>query len=510
MNLEKKIRIYLSTITTIGFTLILIAFGMLTWKNTERTTKNTLSNISFLIASDPFIQENLYLENSQKVQNKVNIIVEELNDIDMIIISDTTGKRYSHVNPELIGKYFVGGDEKDVLRNSNSYFSKAHGTLGRALRRFEPIYYKGNQIGFVMVGKLYWKITNLRNKNIINTFFITVSIFFITYIGALLLSRNIKNELKGFEPKQISKLYEENEAVFEALEEGIVIINLQGKITKKNQAAKDMRIDTYENSLRESIIEVLSNFEVIYNRTVFLGDRRTFISLIPISEKDEKIGIVITIKDSNMVTKEAEKITGVNLIIDSLRANIHEFKNKLHVILGLLTLNEVDEAKKFIQDIQSDSTAIINKHSIGDSILSGLIMGKINIAKEKGIQLTLTDDSSLFEVHKKITTHDLVIIIGNLLENAIEASLDSSVKNIQLAIYEDDYQIEIEVTDQGSPIDSTVDIFIKGYSTKGTGRGEGLSLVKETVSFYDGSLSIEQKEDKKIFTIILKKGGNPC
>lgn len=243
MNLEKKIRIYISVLLLTSFFLLLILLGNTVWKNNRKTTEESLSNVSFLIATDSFIQKNLYLKNSQEMKEKVDLIVDSLNDIDMIVISDLTGKRYSHVNPDLIGRYFVGGDEKRVIKDGSSYFSRARGTLGVALRRFDPIYFEGEQIGFVMVGKLYWKIQDLQKKTIIHLSILTSFIFLLIYMGTLLLSRSIKNELKGLEPKAIGKLYEENESVFETLKAGIVLINLDGDITKKNQAAHLMEVD---------------------------------------------------------------------------------------------------------------------------------------------------------------------------------------------------------------------------------------------------------------------------
>jgi len=508
MNLEKKIRIYISVLLLISFFLLLILLGNTVWKNNKKTTEESLSNVSFLIANDSFIQKNLYLRNSQEMKEKVDLIVDSLNDIDMIVISDLTGKRYSHVNPNLIGKYIVGGDEKKVINEGTSYFSKAKGTLGVSLRRFDPIYFEGEQIGFVVVGKLYWKIEDLQKKTIIRLSLLTSFIFLLIYMVTLLLSRSIKNELKGLEPKAIGKLYEENESVFETLKAGIVLINLDGDITKKNQAAHMMEVDKYRESLGESIHSVLEDFNPIYDREIFLGEKRTFISLIPISKKNQIMGIVLTIKDSNMVTKQAEKITGVNLIVDSLRANIHEFKNKLHVILGLLTLNEVEEAMNFIQSIQSNSPiTIIDNTSISDPILSGLIMGKINIAKERGVILEVSESSLLLEKHKDIDTQDLVIIIGNLLENAIEASLHSEKKFISLDLSEDDKMISIQVSDMGVPIENLKDIYTRGFSTKGSGRGEGLAIVMERITFYNGDIHLDQLEDKKIFKVVLTKGG---
>jgi len=134
-------------------------------------------------------------------------------------------------------------------------------------------------------------------------------------------------------------------------------------------------------------------------------------------------------------------------------------------------------------------------------------MGKINIAKERGVILEVSESSLLLEKHKDIDTQDLVIIIGNLLENAIEASLHSEKKFISLDLSEDDKMISIQVSDMGVPIENLKDIYTRGFSTKGSGRGEGLAIVMERITFYNGDIHLDQLEDKKIFKVVLTKGG---
>ena len=512
MTLEKKIRAYILTLLMVSFIIFLIIFGRDQLKRIDKETRKNLSNVAFLISTNHFIQENLAFKNSEKIQKKVDAIVDNLDEIDMVVVTDITGKRYSHVNKKLIGQNFVGGDEKEVIEKGTSYFSRARGTLGPALRRFVPIYYRGEQIGFVMVGKLYWKIEKGHKDTLLYISLIIFIIFTLIYLAALLLAKSIKSELKGLEPREICNLYEENQSIFETLEEGIATIDLEGRYTKKNQAAEEILGGAAEPALGGLIGGVIRDFIPIYDREVNIGSKGAFVSLIPLFKRGVPIGIILTIKDSRKVTKKAEEITGVNLVIESLRANIHEFKNKLHVILGLLALDEVEEAKKFIQDIQKNSS--LNKvelTAMEDSILNGLIIGKVNIAKEKGIELEVAESSVLWREHGNITTQDLIVIIGNLLENAIEASAASSKKKIDLFLYEDEDRIEIQVGDTGSPIEEPQSIYKKGYSTKGRDRGEGMSLVLERVEFYRGAIDLEQGKGKKTFTVILKKeGGVKC
>ncbi len=357
-----------------------------------------------------------------------------------------------------------------------------------------------------MVGKLYWKIAKGHKETLLYISLIILVTFTFIYTAALLLARSIKSELKGLEPREICNLYEENQSIFETLEEGIATIDLEGRYTKKNQAAEEILGGGAGGALRGLIEGVIEDFVPIYDMEVMIGARGAFVSLIPLFKRGVPIGIILTIKDSRKVTKKAEEITGVNLVIESLRANIHEFKNKLHVISGLLSLNEVEEAKKFIQEVQGNSS--VNKveaTAMEDSILSGLIIGKINIAKERGIELEVDRSSILWRDHGNITTQDLIVIIGNLLENAIEASASATDRRIDISLYEDEERIEVQVRDRGVPIEEPQSIYKRGYSTKGRNRGEGMSLVLERVNFYRGSIELEQDEGEKAFTVVVWK-----
>ena len=214
-------------------------------------------------------------------------------------------------------------------------------------------------------------------------------------------------------------------------------------------------------------------------------------------------------RDSEEVNKRAKEITGFSQLIDSLRANIHEFKNKLHVILGLLELNEIDEAIKYISKLEDEVGASrFENADINDSILLALLTGKLNTAMEKGVKLKLIKGTYLMSDHGRISTSDLVIIVGNLIENALEAC-DRSMRNgIEVYLKESEDDILIMVLDTGRPIAFDVEkIFEKGVSSKnGNTRGSGLALVKEKIDLYGGEMQVNQREGTKTFKIRIYKG----
>ena len=509
MKLENRIRVYILTLLTLSLVITSGLFIERELRLIEDKVQGNLKNVSSLFARDPFIQKNLYEKNPDLIQNYVERTMESLEEIDLIVVADMYGKRFSHVNREKVGKYFVGGDEKKVIETGESYFSKAKGTLGISIRRFEPVEYRGEQVGFVTVGKLYWKIQKVKRGVIVYFTSALVMVILLSFIPASTLSQSIKKELKGFEPNEIGKIYEEKKTIFESIHEGIVAIDQKGKITRMNRAAESILNDSRLDKLKKIAEETIEKKHGIYDREIDLQKKKVFINSIPIFKDKIPLGVVLTMRDSEEVNKRAKEITGFSQLIDSLRANIHEFKNKLHVILGLLELNEIDEAIKYISKLEDEVGASrFENADINDSILLALLTGKLNTAMEKGVKLKLIKGTYLMSDHGRISTSDLVIIVGNLIENALEAC-DRSMRNgIEVYLKESEDDILIMVLDTGRPIAFDVEkIFEKGVSSKnGNTRGSGLALVKEKIDLYGGEMQVNQREGTKTFKIRIYKG----
>lgn len=123
-------------------------------------------------------------------------------------------------------------------------------------------------------------------------------------------------------------------------------------------------------------------------------------------------------------------------------------------------------------------------------------MGKLSYAREKNVSLTIECHDFLPEPRDPAVTHELITVIGNLLDNSIDATVGCDEKEVLMEIFYQDGQFEMVVTDtgMGMPEDMVEDIFIKGYSSKGEGRGYGLFLVKESIGKLNGVLHVESKE----------------
>ncbi len=197
-----------------------------------------------------------------------------------------------------------------------------------------------------------------------------------------------------------------------------------------------------------------------------------------------------------------EDFEGTKFLVDSMRANNHDFTNKLHVILGLIQIGEYEKAVNYIENIsiiQRETVSAIMK-AIDNPSFSALLIGKICRASECNVKFVLKDDSVFRIDDIDIPSEALVTITGNLIDNALDAmnmKLDnSSNKILTFGVYTKPGKILIIVQDTGHGIPKEIQkkIFENGFSTKGEGRGVGLFHTMQLVESLGGTITVESQE----------------
>lgn len=195
-----------------------------------------------------------------------------------------------------------------------------------------------------------------------------------------------------------------------------------------------------------------------------------------------------------------EDFEGTKFLVDSMRANNHDFTNKLHVILGLVQIGEYDKAISYIQNISIIQRETISKvmNTIENPSFAALIVGKIARASECNVKFILNEGSCLKNSHITLPSEALVTITGNLIDNALDSmNMDSTKKDkeLSLGVYSRPNELLIIVKDTGTGIEEELKdkIFEKGFSTKGEGRGIGLYHTKQLITSLGGRISVESE-----------------
>ncbi len=438
----------------------------------------------------------------QPIADKIRLAT----NVEYIVVLDMNKTRYSHPLPEMVGTLFEGGDEGPAFAE-HAYISRAIGINGPSIRAFVPLMRGSKQVGVVVVGMVtptYFKLLEEYRNDLYFSLFLAL---FFGLFGAFGLAYNIKKQMFNMEPNEIAKLLEERSAVFHSIGEGIVAIDSNQRITIANpKACQILQLNPpvigqkVENVIPDiQLTQVLETGIPQYNQDRMIGNTRILVSTLPIKIKGSIVGAVANFQDKTTIFNLAEELTGVKQFIEALRVQNHEYMNKLHTIAGLIQLGKSEQAINYIFDTteQQEELAAFLTNQICDYSLSGLLLGKISRARELGIELHIDRSSRLREIPKQWDASVMVAVIGNLIENAMEALQgQDEERKIYCMIRDNQDELHIIVEDNGPGIPEEIRdwIYVQGFSTKANknkNRGIGLALIYQYVVNAGGTIKLE-------------------
>ena len=491
---------------------------------TERRDQN-LQNVAEAIAKSPLVVEAEYsnMDSYPLLKEYLDSLCDTLKDIDVISVVTKESTRLYHSNEELIGTVY-DGTIPDFKEKSRDYYTTTdNGPSGTQRRAYAAIYdEEGNYAGFVMAIMLMKNIKNETIQIILTFILITIIAILIELFISAELSDKIKKSLLGYEPDVFTSMFRMRDNILESLDEGIVAVDKVGKVQFINKSAVEMlTTDGKEDSFIGKYVSNLSNTIPALNplcaseisRSVSSAYDNILIDTIPIKENDSVTGTVGILHDRKEYTKLMEDLTGTRYLVDSMRANNHDFTNKLHVILGLIQMEMYDEATSYIQNITMVQRETISKvmNCINEPAIAALLIGKIARASELNVKFVLREGCYYSSADISLPSEVLVTVIGNLIENAFESMNDMNYdgqKELLFGMYSKPGALLITADDTGSGIsDSNIGrIFENGFSTKGSGRGTGLYQVKNLIEAAGGKINVESQEGiGTSFTVSFKK-----
>lgn len=488
---------------------ILISGNIWSSKENEFGTRSMLT--AHTIAELSPVKELVVKEEGWKELNPIIENQRTIHSADYIVVLNNDHVRYSHPVFSQLGTVSNSADESAAFAE-HEYLSKAKGELGTAVRAFVPILNdKKEQIGVVLVGNILPTLPEIAHEftdDIILTLFLTL-LFGI--VGSWLMAKHIKKVTFELEPHEISRVLIERTAAFNAMHEGVIAIDNNEIITIFNEKAKQMlniKGEVIGKNINHIIPdtrlpEVLSLDEPIYNQEISVQHKNILSNRVRIMLGNKPIGAVAIFQDRTEVTKLAEELTSVKSFVEALRAQNHEHMNKLHTIAGLIQLGNLDDALRYVFQIteeQEELTRFLTKR-IHDDNLVGLLLSKVSIAKELGIEFIIDSNTRLNKFPKVLDHHDFVLIIGNLIENSFAALKDSNeeIKQVYLSIEQDDTSCHIVIEDNGSgiPEDIRNSIYKYGFTTKGAeGSGIGLYLISQIIEKSNGEIDFTSKPNE--------------
>jgi len=444
-----------------------------------------------------------------------------------VVITNAQGIRYTHPTPALIGTPVTYLDPEPVtsepFRTGRPWLGIQHGTLGAVAAGKAPLFLNGRLIGQVSVGFPVANVATALSSAKLSLLLFLLGMLVVGVLAALALARRLKRQTFGLELCEIAALLQEREAMLHGIREAVLGYDTGGRILLANDAARDLlglpagfagrklRYLLPPGRLADVVTGEVTGSDLL----VLHEDRVLVANRMPITRNHQQLGWVVTFQDrteSETLKRALDEVTGV---ADTLRAQSHEFANRLHTLVGLVELGHYAEAVEFVTGLSAARGELTGHlvEAIGEPKLAALILAKVSLAAERDVDLRLLPDSRLGQRITAITP--VLTVVGNLIDNAIDAAAlapapvpGNSGRQVELTLVaaETDLLIRVRDTGPGVPHDMRDQIFTDGVTTKssvtGARRGLGLALVRQIVNGMGGMVSVGQ-DGGAVFSAVL-------
>ena len=221
--------------------------------------------------------------------------------------------------------------------------------------------------------------------------------------GSWLLARLIKRRTRGLEPAEIGALADQREALLHSIREGVVAVGNDGAVTVMSDSARellDLPDDVEGRQLADlplapNVREVLLDDSDVRDAVLMVGGRVVVLNRNRVIHDGRQVGTVATLRDRTELLSMQSELNARESVTRTLRAQTHEFSNQLHTISGLLQLEEYDEAGRVIGALTRRRAEISDAVTarVEDPSVAALLIAKVSLAAERGIDLRLAEDS---------------------------------------------------------------------------------------------------------------------
>ena len=455
-------------------------------------------------------------------------------DASYIVIGDVKEQHLYHSeSPERLNLPMIGGDNAEVLQGK-TIISMRQGGIGVSLRSKAPILDASHHvIGIVSVGYLISYINTINARLLWQAGLYGLVLLLLLFVFSWIFTRNVKKQMFWLEPKDIALLVLQQKALLEAMYEGVFAVNAGRQLILINRAARELLdIRQTESELigkpLEAVLQTPPQFfaqhdehekRSVHDQITVLNQRQVIFNRVPIKlEPGAENGWVFSFRDKNDINTLSSQLSQVKRYADNLRIMRHEQLNWTATLVGLLQMQRYDEAMHYIRAQSGGAQEVLDfvSERFTSPALCGLLLGKYVSAREKGIALAFDPACQLTLLPAAINETELMSVIGNLLDNAIDATLNSSTPSapVELYISGRNNELLIEVADKGCGVDDSMKphLFKQGVTSKpsddsgiaGSDHGIGLYLVAGYVHQAGGSIEIADNSPQgTIFSVFI-------
>nr|WP_232488621.1 sensor histidine kinase [Brevibacterium antiquum] len=501
-----------------------------TLASARQSTSERVLSIAETLAHDPFVIESVDASGDTDASAKLQpyaLTVISTADVDFVTIMDRDRTRYTHPDPQQLGKAYIGSIDQAL--SGESEVEEYVGTLGESVRAIVPITDSSGEVtAMVAVGVTLKTLSVARAAALPQIIIVGLAAIALGGLGSWVLSRYLRRVTLGYGPEQLKSLFAFYDSALHSLREGLILVDDDGRLVLYNDEAAELLglpdpddrdpIPLAEVALPSSVSSLLSSGRDAVDEIHLTRDRVLVVNQKQASQPDRggvsgggagSGGTVATLRDRTDIQELTGELETMRTLSEALRAQTHEHSNRLHTVATLIELGRTREALDFAVRDRQESQRLTDSFvdSLDEPFITALMIGKAAQANERGIELTVTATGELPPA--SLDARDLVTVAGNLLDNAFDAAVESEERHVWADFVAADGELIITIADSGPGIEGTeIDaIFHLGASDKAApagsgGRGFGLVLVRQAVTRLGGDLEVES-DGGAIFTVTL-------
>ena len=467
----------------------------------DAAARQQVLGIATALADSPSTATAIESGRATEILQPVTEAVRTNTQIAFITIMAPDRTRFTHTDPNQIGGQYIGTIEP-ALRGET--FTEVYtGTLGPSIRVVAPVRNgTGRIVGLVSAGILQQSLAERWRSQVPTIAAVSLGALAIALAGVWAIRRRLLRQTHGLRPDELRVMYEHHDAILHSVSEGLIVVDRNGVALANDEARRLLALPPGPVN-RSDLPEFLRTYNPGARDEVHVTEERVLVvNRSPVEGKrtpDAHSSEVVTIRDRTELQGALGELSSLKVLTDTLRSQAHEAANKLHTIVTMVEMGRADEAVKFATNELELSQQLVDRLSsaVGEPALVALLLGKTAQADERGIELTVTEETHLPSNVDDLALSgpEMVTVLGNLIDNAMDAC-DREDPWVEVTVSQDDGTLLIQVADSGSGMDAGTfeKAMQRGYSTKGSAddhHGLGLALVAQVVKRHNGTLSAD-------------------
>ena len=481
----------------------------------EESARRQAMAVTQSIADAPSVREAIHTPDPSDLLQPYALWVQRDTEVDFVTIMTPAGIRWTHPNPKQIGQHFQGHTER-ALRGE-AFTETYTGTLGPSVRAVVPIRDgedgEGEIIGLVSAGIRVEAISKRVQDQLTALIGVAGGALALGAIGTYVINARLRRHTHGMNAAELSHMHDYHQAALHAVREGLLMLDGQYRVALINDGGRELLgVPREKDVVGTSVAELglpapltgaLLASEPRVDEVHLAAERVLVVNTSPVSG-GERRGTVVTLRDVTELQSLMGELDSERGFTQALRSQAHEAANRLHTVVSLIELGRAEEAVEFATAELELAQALTDQvvAAVSEPVLAALLLGKTAQANERGVELVVSEDSRLDDglLPPSLPARDLVTILGNLIDNAVDAAQGSVRARVTVTAYTDDTDgagLVLRVSDTGTGVDPAhaEAVFERGFSTKPAGpggRGLGLALVRQAVSRHEGTLTVAE------------------